>query len=71
MIYLVGFLGFIGGFVLGQALLLRWLKDRSNRDLLTDKELHMRFGLFNWALAALCCYLAVRLYQLALVAPGH
>jgi hypothetical protein len=70
MVYLIGFLGFAGGFALGQALLMIWLKDRSRRELLTNKDLHVRFGLFNWALSALCCYLAVRAYQLALVAYG-
>lgn len=64
MIYVIGILGFVAGFVLGQVLLSIWLKDRSRKDLLTDKALQMRYGLFNWGLAALTAYTTIRLYQI-------
>lgn len=70
MVYLIGFLGFAGGFAFGQVLLMLWLKDRTRKELLTDRDLRFRYGLFNWGLAALCCYLAVKTYQLNLVLPG-
>jgi len=62
MVYVAGIIGFLAGFILGQLLLIRWLKDRSRKDLLTDKSLHYRYGIFNWLLSILCCYLSVKFY---------
>ena len=62
MVYLFGIIGFIVGFAFGLMLLYVLLRHRSNRDLLTDDSLKLKFGLLNWALAALGCYLFVQLY---------
>jgi putative copper export protein len=67
MVYAVGIVGFVLGFALGLVLLSRWLRDKSRRELMTNRDLQYRYGLFNWMLAGLGCYVAVKLYQLALV----
>lgn len=67
MIYLAGFVGFIGGFALGQMLLLLWLRGYSRRELLTNKELRYRYGVFNWLLAGVGAYVAVMLYRLVML----
>ena len=71
MIYLFGLGGFIAGFVLGQMILSILLKDRTRRELMTNKALHLRYGLFNWLLAGLGLWLGIQLYHLgfAMQAP--
>lgn len=63
MVYAVGIVGFILGFVLGQFLLAHWLRHRSKRDLLTNRNLHYRYGLFNWMVAGLAAYVAIACYR--------
>ena len=63
MVYVVGFFGFLAGFALGQLLLVRWLKDRSREDLLNDRNLRWSYGVFNWLVAGLCCWLSVVMYN--------
>lgn len=64
MVYVIGLLGFIGGFLAGQFILLKMLKDRSKDDLMNNKSLHVTFGLLNWAIAGIGAYLCVTLYQI-------
>lgn len=63
MIYVVGTIGFIGGFVLGQMILLRLLKDRSKDELITDKSLGWTYGLLNWVMAIGGAASAVSIYN--------
>ena len=63
MVYLFGVIGFFVGFAFGLMLLYVLLRHRSNRELLTDDSLKLKFGLLNWALAALGAYLFVQLYH--------
>lgn len=69
MVYVFGIIGFIAGFTAGQGLLLIWLKDRSTRELLNNKDIRWRYGLFNWGLAAVGTYLGVLFAKLVLVGP--
>jgi len=62
MVYLIGIIGFVCGFLGGQYYLLRILRDRSNKELLEDKNLRW-YGLLNWMLAGLCSYGFVALYN--------
>lgn len=62
MVYVIGILGFIGGFVLGQMVLYFMLRHRSKEDLLNDKNLKM-YGLISWALAAIGAYSFVVMYN--------
>lgn len=64
MVYVIGIVGFILGFFAGQALLLVLLKNRSNEELLSNKKLRLKYGIINWASAALGAYAFVKLYQL-------
>ncbi len=64
MVYIAGFIGFIGGFALGLFLLGLMLKERTKRELLNDGSLKWRYGLFNWLIAGLGAYCAVLLYRL-------
>ncbi|MCB9990374.1 MAG: hypothetical protein H6867_03210 [Rhodospirillales bacterium] len=63
MIYLVGTLGFICGFFLGQLLLLRLLRGVSNEELLNNKGLQWKFGMLNWLVALLAAASSVWLYN--------
>ncbi|GEM_PF-557046 len=63
MIYLVGTLGFVSGFILGQFILFRILRDVPKEELLENKSLHWKFGLLNWLIALLTAASAVWLYH--------
>lgn len=63
MVYVVGTIGFIGGFVLGLVILQGLLRDRSRAELLEDNGLKWTYGLFNWFVAAVSAYACVQLYK--------
>lgn len=63
MIYVVGTIGFICGFFLGQLILLRILRDVPRDELLENKGLHWKYGVLNWAVAVLTAACAVWLYK--------
>jgi hypothetical protein len=63
MEWVVGFLGLLAGFAAGQLLLLRLLKDKSQHDLIYDRSLRLKYGLFNWLIAAGTCLCALALYR--------
>lgn len=63
MVYLVGVIGFISGFVLGQYILMGLLKDKSNEELLNNTRLKIVYGSLNWAVAIIVCFTMIRLYQ--------
>ena len=61
MVYVVGVVGFLGGFALGLWALRYILKDRSNADLVSDKSLRM-YGLVTWLIAVLGAASAMALW---------
>lgn len=63
MIYVIGTIGFISGFFLGQLLLLRILRNVPKDELLENKSLHWKYGLLNWLIAILTAASAVWLYN--------
>ncbi len=63
MVWLAGIIGLLSGFAAGQIILLRLLKDRSRHELLNNRELRMRYGLFNWLIAIGTCLCAIALYR--------
>ena len=63
MVYVVGIIGFICGFIGGQYWLLKLLKGRSKEELLNNKKLSWTYGLLNWILAGVGAYTFVFLYQ--------
>lgn len=64
MVYVVGIIGFIGGFALGQFILMGLLKDKSNEELLRSKKLKWMYGSLNWVIAIIVCITSIRLYQI-------
>lgn len=62
MVYLVGIIGFIIGFLAGQYILLRLLRNRTNKELRDDKNLRW-YGLLNWMVAGLFSYGFIALYE--------
>lgn len=52
MVYIMGIIGFIGGFVIGQMLLSFLLRHKTKEELLHDKSLQWKYGIINWFLAA-------------------
>jgi hypothetical protein len=67
MIWLAGLLGFVCGFMLGLMLLNYLLKARPAKELLENKSLRRRYGLFAWLIAGFGACVAVRLYEILLV----
>jgi uncharacterized membrane protein len=63
MVYLVGIVSFVVGFLMGQVALAHWLKDRSNEELRKDKSL-LIYGMFNWLIAILVTLAGVGLYRM-------
>ncbi len=63
MIYVVGIVGLVGGFIAGQMLLYFLLRHRSREDLLGDPSVKWTYGLLNWMIAALGAYAFVSMYQ--------
>jgi hypothetical protein len=63
MVWVVGILGLIAGFIAGQLYLLKALKDKSKHELLHDRNLHWSYGLLNWAIAVVTCVCSVLLYR--------
>ena len=68
MIYFVGTVGFIGGFILGQMILAFLQRGKTREQLLSDKSLRWKYGLLNWLVALLTAASSV---YLLLVAQAH
>lgn len=64
MVYVVGIVGFIGGFILGQMVLHFLLRHKSTEELLNDKSLKYTYGLLGWVLAGVGAYSFVSMYNL-------
>lgn len=64
MVYIIGILGFIGGFIIGQYILLQMLKNRSREELLNDTSLRYTYGILNWIVAGIGSYLCVTAYKM-------
>ena len=64
MIYVIGILGFIGGFIFGLMALHFLLRHKTKDELLNDRFLKIKYGLICWACAGLGAYSFVQMYQL-------
>lgn len=63
MVYVIGIIGFIAGFAMGQLILHFLLRHKSREELLEDSGLKWTYGLLNWGFAALGAYSFVQLYK--------
>ncbi len=63
MVYVVGVIGFFGGFVLGLMLLSFLLRNVDSETLLNDKYIKWKYGILNWIIAALGSYCTVYSYK--------
>ncbi|MEM6780678.1 MAG: hypothetical protein AAF569_02320 [Pseudomonadota bacterium] len=63
MVYLIGILGFIGGFILGVMLIGIFLKSRSKQELMENKSIRWTYGVFVWFVAGLTAWAAVTTYN--------
>lgn len=63
MVYVLGVIGFIGGFIAGQMFLFFLLRNVSKEDMLNDKYIKVKYGLLNWIVAILGSYGAVMMYE--------
>mgnify|MGYP000533456473 CR=1 FL=1 len=63
MIYVMGILGFFGGFIFGQMVLYFFLRHKSKDELLKNGSLKWTYGLANWVFAGLGSYGLIALYQ--------
>lgn len=62
MIYVITIIGFIGGFMLGLFLIQLFLKNKSNKELLSDKGLKWKFGMIPWLMAVAGAYCTMMLW---------
>lgn len=62
MVYVVGIVGFIGGFYAGQLILLFLLRHKTAEQLTTDPTLKI-YGLLNWVVAVLGAVAFVAIYR--------
>ena len=63
MVWVFGIIGLVIGFVAGVGMMRVWLKDKTREELLTDKSLHLSYGLFVWLVAAIFSYISVWIYR--------
>ncbi|MCB1562573.1 MAG: hypothetical protein R3D66_00500 [Alphaproteobacteria bacterium] len=63
MIYVVGLIGLIGGFIAGQMVLYFLLRHRSQEDILNDPSIKWTYGLLNWIIAGLGAYAFIMMYR--------
>ena len=69
MVIIIGTIGFICGFFLGQIILLAMLKDVSKERLVNDKALRWKYGSLNWLIAVTTAASAVWLYNEFMLRP--
>ena len=62
MVYILGTVGFIGGFIFGQMLLFFLLRNVKKEDLLNDPYIKWKYGVLNWICAGLGAYSFVAVY---------
>lgn len=63
MVYIIGVIGFIGGFAFGQMVLWFLLRHRPRADLLKDESLKWTYGILNWLIAGMGSYAFVFMYR--------
>ncbi len=62
VVYVVGVVGFFGGFCAGQLLLMFLLRHKTNAELKSDPSLKV-YGLLNWVVAVLGMVTMLWIYQ--------
>lgn len=63
MIYVAGFIGFIGGFALGQIVLGYLLRSRTKEELLEDRSLRWKYGTLHWIIVFTSVYATIQMYH--------
>ncbi len=63
MVYVVGFVGLICGFIAGQMLLYFMLRHKSREELLNDPSLKWKYGILNWLIAVLGASSFMSMYE--------
>ncbi len=63
MVYVIGIIGFIGGFGLALKVVGWLLRDRTREELLEDKGLRITYGLLSWGIATFSAYCAVMVFK--------
>lgn len=64
MVYIMGILGFLGGFAAGLMVVSFFLRGRSPEQILNDKALKWKYGLLCWVIAGIGAYAFVEMYKL-------
>ncbi len=64
MTWIVGIIGFAGGFCLGLLIIHFFLRGKSKEDLTQDKSLHWTYGIGVWVFAGLGAWAALKFYAL-------
>lgn len=62
MVYIAGIGGFVGGFVIGQMVLLVLMRKYTNDELKKDRALRI-YGVLNWLIAGLGATAMITLYN--------
>lgn len=63
MVYVVGVIGFICGFITGLSFLNFLLRDVPRKDLLEDPYIKWKYGLLCWGMAGAGAYVFIGIYN--------
>lgn len=63
MIYVMGIMGFFGGFAFGQMVIYFLLRHRTREEILNDPSIKWIYGPLNWLIAAAGAYSFVLMYS--------
>ena len=63
MVYLIGVIGFIGGFVVGLMVIYFLLRNVPKEELVDNASIKWTYGLLTWAIAAIGAYSMVKMYE--------
>lgn len=63
MVYVVGVIGLVGGFLFGLMVLQFLTRHKSRAELLSDPYIKWKYGLLCWGIAALGCYSFIEIYR--------
>ncbi len=63
MVYLFGFLGFVFGFSVGLGIINILLRQRSMKEIQSNKKIHWIYGPMVWVAAITGCLIALRIHD--------
>jgi hypothetical protein len=63
MEWVAAIIGFIGGFMVGQWILMHLLQGIPTNELINNKKLRLKYGIINWLVAIIGGVCSMKLYE--------